>query len=75
MNTNSTFQVAQELLKQIENTEESCAFWLHSAVNRFLIVDENMSLKDFKNELKELNKKSFSDFLKYAKRKNFKIVD
>ena len=71
---NSTFEIAQDLLKQIDSENPQCSFWLFSAINRLLILDENLSLKDFFLELKELNPESFENFEIYAESIDIKIV-
>jgi hypothetical protein len=74
MNSNPTFQVAKKLLNQIDNESSQCSFWLFSAINRMLDVNENMSLDSFLDELKKINPKTYKDFKEYAERKNFRIV-
>ena len=72
--SNPTFEIAQDLLKQIDSENSQCSFWLFSAINRLLILDENLSLKDFFLELKELNPESFENFEIYAESIDIKIV-
>lgn len=72
--SNSTLYAAQTLLKQIDSENPHCSFWLFSAINRLLNLDENLSLKDFFVELKELNPESFENFKGYAESIDIKIV-
>jgi len=72
--SNSTLYTAQTLLKQIDSENPQCSFWLFSAINRLLILDENLSLKDFFLELKDLNPQSFDNFKGYAESIDIKIV-
>lgn len=72
--SNSTLYAAQTLLKQIDSENSQCSFWLFSAINRLLILDENLSLKDFFLELKDLNPESFENFKEYAESIDIKIV-
>ena len=73
--SNSTLYAAQTLLKQIDSENPQCSFWLFSAINRLLILDENLSLKDFFLELKDLNPESFENFKGYAESIDIKIIE
>ena len=71
---NSTFYVAQKLLKQIGEQDEQCLHWLFSAINRMLNVNREMSLFDFYEELKKLNPEQYEQFTEFCIIKEFKIV-
>lgn len=72
--SNATFEIAQRLLKQIDSENSQCSFWLFSAINRLLSLNEEITLADFFQELKDLNPETFENFKGYAESIDVKIV-
>jgi hypothetical protein len=48
MSNNPTIQIAEHLLKQVENESPESLMWIISSINRMVLVDESMSLLEFK---------------------------
>ncbi len=47
MSKNETLFIAKQVIKQVEDENLTSLMWFISAINRCLLVDENMSLLEF----------------------------
>ena len=72
---NATLFAVGVLLRQIEEESLQSFMWLLSTVNRCLIVDENMSLIEFKNLIKQNCPERFADFKRIMEPKELPVID
>jgi hypothetical protein len=75
MSKKSTIFAAKILIKQINDESPQSIMWLISSINRMLIVDENISLSEFKNIVKEMCPKRFEEFKYFMNEKGLYVVD
>ncbi|MEQ8625514.1 MAG: hypothetical protein RJQ00_00395 [Vicingaceae bacterium] len=62
MSAPSSRFIAEKLLEQIENKSPESSFWLMSSVNRLLVDNPNMSLRDFLGLIERLNIQTLSSY-------------
>lgn len=75
MSQNATLFIAEQLVKQVEEESLQSFMWFISAINRCLVVDENMSLLEFKNFVKEACPNRFEEFKRIMNEKELHVVD
>ena len=74
-NEKATLFIAGELLKQIEKESLQSFMWMVSAMNRCLLVDETMTLLEFKDFAKNAYPERFADFERIMEMKNLDVVN
>ena len=74
-NEKATLFIAKELLKQIEKESLQSLMWMISAINRCLLVDETMTLLEFKDFAKNVCPERFADFESIMAMKNLDVVN
>jgi hypothetical protein len=74
MSKSKTLFITQQLVKQIEEESLESLMWFISCINRCLLVDENMSLLEFKNLFKEVCPERFADFKRIMNEKELSVI-
>jgi hypothetical protein len=74
MSENATAFIATELIKQIEVESSQSLMWIISSMNRFLILNPEMSLLDYKRIVGNSAPDTYKVFNDEMKIKNLKIV-
>ncbi len=75
MSKSKTLFIAQQLVKQVEEESLDSLMWFISCINRCLLVDENMSLLEFKDLVKEACPERFADFKRIMNEKKLSVID
>tara|TARA_R110002050_G_scaffold585_3_gene4227 strand:+ start:10488 stop:10736 length:249 start_codon:yes stop_codon:yes gene_type:complete len=74
MSENATAFIATELIKQTEVESSQSLMWIISSMNRFLILNPEMSLLDYKRIIGNSAPETYKAFNDEMKIKNLKII-
>lgn len=72
---NSQVQIAEQLIKQIENENPQSLMWLISSINRLLLTDKNFSLLEFQRIISLICPESRKSFEATMKTKELKTIN
>lgn len=75
MSKNATEFIAKELIKQIEKESPESLMWIISSMNRFLRLNPEMSLLEFKRIVGKTAPDTYNSFNSIMAIKDLKTID